>query len=106
MSINHKHSSNKSSANSLIWMGLLLYVLLVGVYFINRFDGHWAEADSATFTKYIRDFTLQGKLIPDAREVYPSGYTYQAISTFLVEVTGVKVETLQQWIYPLLASIV
>jgi len=106
MSIPDKKSIGKPSMSLLPLVGLLLYMLLIGVYFSNRFGGHWAEADSATFTKYIRDFTLQGKLVPDAREVYPGGYTYQAISTFIIEVTGLKVETLQQWIYPLLAVIV
>jgi hypothetical protein len=90
------------------WLGPLLFMSVVGLYFVVRFDGYWAEADSSSFTMYIRGFVDKGKLIPnpDMANIYPNGYAYQALSTFVVALTGLKVETLQQWVYPLLAAIV
>jgi hypothetical protein len=81
-------------------------MLVIGVYFLVRYQGHWAESDSAAFTYYIREFAAQGKLIPIARDVYPNGYAYQAISTFVLALTGLDVAVLQQWIYPLMAALV
>ena len=88
------------------WLGPLVYMLVVSIYFLGRFEGHWAESDSASFTRYIRVFAEQGRLIPVANDVYPNGYAYQAISTFVVSLTGLKVDVLQQWIYPLIAALV
>ena len=85
---------------------LVLYMLIMGLYAAGRFDGNWAETDSATFTLYIRDLVNQGRLVPPSTPVYPNGYAYQAISTFIVSLTGLEVETLQQWIYPLFAALV
>lgn len=103
-----KQSFGKSQLAVSFWLGPLLFMTVVGLYFLVRSDGYWAEADSAAFTRYIRDFIDKGKLVPnpDMVDVYPNGYAYQAISTFVVSLTGLKVETLQQWIYPLVATIV
>jgi hypothetical protein len=86
------------------WLPLVAYMLIVALYFLARYQGYWAEADSSSFTRYIRDFVSQGRLIPRA-EIYPNGYLDQALSTFIVTMAGLSVETLQQWIYPFLASI-
>jgi hypothetical protein len=86
------------------WLGLLAYMLFVGVYFLARFQGYWAEADSSSFARYTRDVIGQGRLIPGA-EIYPNGYLDQTVSAFIVNVTGVQVATLQQWVYPFLAAI-
>ena len=88
-----------------LWLGPVVFVALVGVYSVARYGGHWAEADSATFASVIRPFAAQGALVPDKGPVYPNGFAFQGISTVLLALTGLDVATLQQFIYPLLASL-
>ena len=63
-----------------LWLGPLLYMTVISLYFIGRFGGRWAEADSAVFTNLIRVVIQEGHLIPASGEVYPNGYAYQAIT--------------------------
>jgi hypothetical protein len=85
-------------------LGPLLYMVVVGLYYVGRYGGQWAESDSASFTNAIRAFARAGRLIPVEGEVYPNGYAYQAISTFIIALTGLDAQTLQQLVYPLVAS--
>jgi hypothetical protein len=96
----------KSRVEPWLWLGMLLYVLVMGMYFVGRFGGLWAEADSATFANVIRAVLDEGRLAPQRGEIYPNGYAFQAISVFLVGLTGLDVATLQQAGYPLLASLI
>lgn len=80
--------------------------MVVGLYFVVRYNGRWAENDSAVFTAYIRLMVGEGRLIPSKGAGYPNGYAYQALSTFILVLTGLDATTLQQVIYPLVASIV
>lgn len=89
-----------------LWLGPMLYMAIVALYFIGRYGGQWAEADSATFAQIIRQFTEEGRLIPQNEPRYPNGYTFQAISAFILAFTGVDVATLQQLIYPLVVPMV
>ncbi|MCG8350757.1 MAG: hypothetical protein MI924_23550 [Chloroflexales bacterium] len=91
-----------------IWLvlGPLLFMLVVGLYFIARYGGNWAEADSTTFTYVIRPFVAEGRIIPENGPVYPNGYTFQSISAFILAFTGLDLVALQQWIYPLLSVVV
>jgi hypothetical protein len=89
-----------------LWLGPLLYMFVVSLYFAARYAGHWAETDSATFTGIIRVLVGEGRLAPENGGVYPNGYGYQAISAFIVALTGLDVTTLQQVVYPLTAAIV
>jgi hypothetical protein len=89
------------------WLALLMtYMFLVGLYFVGRFSGRWAEGDSTIFTVIIQAFAQAGTLIPGNHQVYPNGFAYQAISTFVVAMTGLDPSTLQQHVYPLMACIV
>jgi hypothetical protein len=51
-------------------------------------------------------FAEEGKIIPQNGAVYPNGYAFQAISTFVVSITGLQVSQLQQWIYPLITALI
>lgn len=90
------------------WVGLFLYIIVVGGYFLLRYQGRWAETDSTIFAKLIRVFSENGRIIPsdNLEDVYPNGFAFQAISAYILALTGVNVATLQQRIYPLLASLV
>jgi hypothetical protein len=89
-----------------LWLGPLLYMTIISMYFIGRFGGRWAEADSAVFTNLIRVVIQEGRLIPANGEVYPNGYAYQAITAYIVALTGLDLGTLQQLVYPLVAPLV
>lgn len=88
------------------WLAPLLYMVFVSLYFVLRYGGTWAEADSATFAVLTRAFAAEGRLVPRFGPAYPNGYTFQAISTFIMGVTGVDVSTLQQLVYPFIAPMV
>lgn len=87
------------------WVALMLYVVGVGLYLLVRYQGNWAENDSAYLTQYIRGMATAGRLIPDG-EIYPNGYLDQALSTTVIAMTGLSVEALQRLVYPLIAAIV
>lgn len=101
---NSKPGYSKSS--NWQWFGLLLGMLVVAAYFVSRYQGQWAENDSAVFTKVIKTFTQEGQLLPTDQNYYPNGYGYQAISDFIITVTGLDVTTLQQLVYPFFAALV
>jgi hypothetical protein len=88
------------------WLGPLCFMLVLGVYFVARYSGNWAEADSATFAKLNRNFVETGQLVPALGPVYPNGYAFQSVTAFIVALTGLDVTVLQQVLYPLLAFIV
>src|SRR5215470_3519017 len=90
----------------LLWIGPLLYMLFVGLYFVGRYGRQWAEADSTTFINVIRPIIQEGRLVPVQGALYPNGYAYQAISAFIVGLSGIDLVTLQQIGYPLIAPLV
>lgn len=98
-------TTNRRPAASWLWLGPLIYMLLVGLYAVARYGGRWAEADSATFTKIIAVFAEAGRLVPEGGTIYPNGYAFQAVSTFLIGATGLDIATLQQLAYPLVAAL-
>lgn len=86
------------------WLGPLLAMLLIGLYFSARFGGRWAENDTALFATYIENVANSGRLVPDDSPAYPNGYAFQAISAFVLALTGLPIADFQQLIYPLLAA--
>jgi cation transporter-like permease len=100
------HGRAAPAAYTWLWLGPLLFMLAVGLYFVSRYAGRWAEADTATFTQYIRQLLQTGRLAPVGAQVYPNGYAYQAISAFIVATTGLDVAALQQLVYPLVAALI
>lgn len=89
-----------------LWLTPCLFMLIVGVYFVARYEGRWAEADSASFTQYMSTVFREGTLLPDSGSPYPNGYAYQGISAFILSITGLSAPELQQLIYPLVAALV
>jgi hypothetical protein len=106
ISFNSRQEAGRSRLSQWIWVGPVVYMLLVGTYFVARYGGYWAESDSSALTQAIHVFTENGRLIPDSGHIYANGYTYQSISAFLIAATGVDVLSLQQLVYPLLACLV
>lgn len=98
-------ATDRREQKAWLWLGPLLYVLVVGMYFSARFMGRWSETDSAVLSNILRVFIQAGQLVPTQGDVYSNGYTFQAISAFIVACTGLEVATLQQLIYPILAAV-
>jgi hypothetical protein len=89
----------------LLWLAPIAYMLVVGMYFVGRYHGQWADSDSAIFAQFTRTMINEGRLVVPSGS-YPNGYAYQAISTYLVALTGLDVPTLFQLAYPLTACLV
>lgn len=89
-----------------LWIVPLGFMFVVSIYFITRYGGLWAEADSTTFTNVIRPIISERRLIPTHGLVYPNGYTYQAVSMWIIALTGLDILTLQQLIYPLVSVLI
>jgi len=89
-----------------MWIGPLLFMSVVSLYFLIRFGGRWAEADSSVFANLIRIVIQEGRLLPINGDRYPNGYAYQVISAYIVALTGLDVGTLQQLVYPLVTPLV
>jgi hypothetical protein len=87
-------------------LALLVFAALVGVYFVVRPGGRWAESDTAAMASAIRAILATGRLTPDSADVYGNGYGYQAVSVALLAFTGISVDTLQQVVYPVLSALV
>lgn len=102
---NPTSSARRPRLSRRLWLGPALYMLVVSFYFLARYDGRWAETDSAAFALINRNFVEQGQLAPSG-EIYPNGYTYQAVSATITALTGLDVATLQQLLFPLLAPLV
>lgn len=88
-----------------LWLGPCLYLAAISLYYVTRYSGRWAESDSAAFTQMIRGLAQDGRLVPST-DAYPNGYLYQALSTFILKLTGLDAALLQQLVFPLLAPLV
>jgi len=86
------------------WLGPLIYTMLIGFYFSGRVEGMWGENDTSLLTDAIRAFANSGNLMPTSGEVYNNGYSCQAITAFVIGMTGLSSESdisqLQRLIYP------
>lgn len=86
------------------WLGPLIYTMLIGFYFSGRSEGMWGENDTSLLTDAIRAFANSGNLMPTSGEVYNNGYSCQAITAFVIGMTGLSSESdisqLQRLIYP------
>ncbi|MEI7555053.1 hypothetical protein [Candidatus Chlorohelix sp.] len=91
------------ATNYLVCSTLVGYVLLLAIYYVGRYGGNWAELDSSVLSKITRNFIENRQLVPNSGEVYPNGYSYQSLTTFITILTGLAVADLQQLVYPLTA---
>jgi hypothetical protein len=80
------------------------FALVVGAYFTFRFGGRWAEVDTAQQSTSIRAMVVEQALIPPSYELYPNGYLFSVLSTFLLAFTGLSAAELLQWLYPLISA--
>jgi hypothetical protein len=115
-----------------VWapLALAVYVALAATYFVVRPEGRWAEVDSVGQAQAIRAIAARGALMPPLGAIhldgygyaaasgavdgvtmagpdafYPNGYAYPAVSTVLLNMTGLSVVRLLQVVYPLVSAV-
>jgi hypothetical protein len=83
---------------------LFAFALVAGAYFSFRFGGRWTEGDTAVMAEGIRAIVDQATILPNSPGLYPNGYTFGAVSAFLLAFTGLDAPTLLQTLYPLISA--
>ena len=92
-----------ASGQMRLWAFLLLvFALMVAALCVLRYGGLWIEQDSSGMTALIENVRQQGTLLPTSGRTYDNGFAYQAVSSFVLSVTGLSVQQLQATIWPLL----
>lgn len=86
-------------------VALLGLATAAGVYFVLRYQGHWMESDSGVMGQATRLITNTADLAPATVGVYSNGYGYQVISLAIMAFTGLRLETLQQLVYPIISAL-
>lgn len=98
------HRPGVSGREALALVALLELAVLMALYFVARLGGRWAENDTAYFTLVFRAITSAGTLLPPEGTIYPQGYGYAAITSFILALTGVDAGSVQRIIYPLVSA--
>ena len=78
------------SSTTVILGALCSAVLLLAVYWIVRYETQWAENDTATLTRIIRNTLNTGRLIPETGS-YGQGYAYPVLAALLITLGGIDV---------------
>lgn len=99
-------SQRRISGGAISLFVLILYGLLLGSYFVLRFQAQWTENDTSSLTQAIETLRREATLQPASGVVYPHGFNYQASSLMLSLFTGVPTQTLQAILWPLVAPLV
>lgn len=84
---------------------ILIYGILVGAYFVMRYDARWVETDTASLTRAIEVMSKEARLVTEEYR-YFHGYNYQALSTAVLALTGLRTQLLQSSVYPYIAGLI
>jgi len=76
--------------------------LIIVAFLLVRYQGYYVEQDTAETTRVIAAVADAGTVIPssDTHPVYPSGFAFQSVNVFLMEMSGLSVQQLQSWGWP------
>jgi hypothetical protein len=83
----------------------LATALAVAAYYVVRPDGRWSENDTVVLSDAIAWMVRSQQLIPTPGFVYPHGYAFQVVATFVLAYTGLHISTFQQLVAPLLSAL-
>lgn len=84
----------RSSSVSVEISAVLTAAALVAGFTTMRYGGLWGETDTNAFASAIRAMLTEAHLVP-RQFVYPNGYGFPVLGTFLIRVTGLSVAQLQ-----------
>lgn len=87
--------SNRKKSIEIGILPILVIAFLISLYPFLRFGGWWnAGGDTLIFTYAIRNLLESGNLVSSSGVNYPNGYGFQALSVFLIRLSGLS---LPQW---------
>jgi hypothetical protein len=87
------------------WAFLLLaFALVAATVFVLRYDSLWIEQDTSGMTGLIENVRQQATLSPSSGKIYDHGFAYQAVTSFILNLTALPIRHLQSTIWPLLAA--
>ena len=103
--MNAARVDGRRSGSSGLWALLLVaFALVVALAFVLRYRGLWTEQDTSGMTSLIENVRQEATLLPTSGKLYDHGFSYQAVTAFLLELTGLPVQQLQTIVWPLLAA--
>ena len=82
---------------------LIGFAFCLAAYFILRYQGLWAENDTAVFHELIG--AVQSARSIDPPNAYPHGYAYQSVATTLLGLSGLDMTTFLQLYSPVLGTL-
>lgn len=94
-----------SRSNSVRLALLLAFAMLVAASFVLRYRALWIEQDTSGMTSLIENVRGHGTLLPTSGKIYDHGFAYQAVTTFVLEATGLPVQPMQVIVWPVLAVV-
>jgi hypothetical protein len=97
--------STRLSPRAQTWLllGLVfLYAFLAAGYFVLRYQGQWADSDTAHMTMAARGIQQKGRLV--AKDEYRMGFAFPALTAAIAHVTGLSLPQLQLVVYPLVSA--
>lgn len=100
---NHPLKPTQKPHERFIVIGILALSLLIALYFVARYDRQWTDSDTANLTNAIDGVHRSGTLIND-NNPYLLGFAYQALSVFILEITGIDLSQLQFTLYPFIVA--
>ena len=83
-------------------LAIVALVFVLALYYVIRYEGQWAETDTAVLTRLTRLLIEEETLIPEA-EAYAQGYGYPVLASFVTQFTGISITQFQQLLVPFLA---
>jgi hypothetical protein len=104
MSQSSRHTPASPRGRWLLLAALVFYAVLIGGYWVARYSALWEDVDTGWLTRYIESVRSHATLVPPDR-VYHNGMGFQALSVFVLEVTGIPLQALQSTVYPLISLV-
>ncbi len=92
-------SSTRRLKPSVASMLPAIYALLVATFFVVRYRGSWVEQDTIQLMAISENMYEAGALQPEGK-LYPYGFGYSALLTFLSNVSGLTPESFQTLVGP------
>lgn len=85
----------------LLLLILAVYLLLAAGYISMRYGWQALGGDANSLTRLSQNVLIEGTITPEMG-AYPFGYLYPTLNTFLAQLTGVPVQSLQMFVQPFL----
>jgi len=99
------NETRQSFPTNLVLASLVLLALIIYSYATLRFGGVWSENDTLVLTRAITAVVEEETIINVQGHGYGNGLSFQSVSVFLINITGVDPIDLQLYIYPMITAL-